>query len=124
MSFTNLLILFVSAPVGALCIFVVGRSFETLQDIYFGITTSRRESFASTIKHTLLFSSAMYFVVITFLVLVEPQETLTVIDLAFLLIPFVLVIPFALFNVYMGYFYTGIFRSWIIKKMEDKQHKS
>ena len=66
----------------------------------------------------------MYFVVITFLVLVEPQETLTVIDLAFLLIPFVLVIPFALFNVYMGYFYTGIFRSWIIKKMEDKQHKS
>ena len=118
MSISNILILLVSLTMAVFCLFPVSRLLEPWQDIYLGITVSKKEVFRITFAVITLISFSVYFGIIAFFTIQYPFMNWNVPFIMMLMIIPVGTIFISFAGVYWSYFLIGKFRNWLYDKYQ------
>lgn len=123
MTLSNSLILFISLIVVTLCLFSLFRSLENFQDIYLGITTSKKEIFRITLVQAFLSSFSVYLGLIIFFTIMRPYENWTINSLVVLAVIPLITISISLIGSYWGFFLTNKYRNWLYKRLSKKSRR-
>ena len=124
MLLSNIIIFFLSIAVCAISFFFFFCLIESMQDIFFGKTSSNKEIFRITILNVSLVTAMAYGFMVAFFIFQNPYHNLTIREVLSLGIIPLIAIPIGLIGSYWSYFSIGKYRNWLFRWLRRRNSEN